>query len=181
MNELLLYRIAAAVGGILLLVISGWTLRLSPGNLARFEPWPRNRLGGLLLGWVALGLCVSHAQVVSPGFLLPLLWPLAVIVPVLSYFFLDYLLARAVGGSMILWAYYLVHESFNVHAAGTPVLALLAWIFGFGGIWVSGRPCALRDWIRLCCGNPRWRWASAGFLILLAAAMLAAAALTGGR
>ena len=101
--------------------------------------------------------------------------------PVLSYFFLDYLLARAVGGVMILWAYYLVHESFNVHAAGTPVLALLAWIFGFGGIWVSGRPCALRDWIRLCCGKPHWRWASAGFLILLAAAMLAAAALTGGR
>ena len=164
MNELLLYRIAAAVGGLLLLVVAGWTLRLSPGNLARFEPWPRNRLGGLLLGWLALGLCVSHAQVVSPGFLQPLLWPLAVIVPVLSYFFLDYLLARAVGGVMILWAYYLV-----------------AWIFGFGGIWVSGRPCALRDWIRLCCGKPHWRWASAGFLILLAAAMLAAAALTGGR
>ena len=74
MNELLLYRTASAVGGILLLAVAGWTLRLSPGNLARFEPWPRNRLGGLLLGWVALGLCVSHAQVVSPGFLLPLLW-----------------------------------------------------------------------------------------------------------
>ena len=77
MNELLFYRIALGAAGILFALFAAWTFRLSPGNLSRFEAWPRRRLPGMLIGWAALAICVPHAEVVSPGFLVPLLWPLA--------------------------------------------------------------------------------------------------------
>ena len=89
MNELLFYRIALGAAGILFALFAAWTFRLSPGNLSRFEAWPRRRLPGMLIGWAALAICVPHAEVVSPGFLVPLLWPLAIAVPILGYFFVD--------------------------------------------------------------------------------------------
>ena len=78
MNELLIYRIALGVAGICFAAFAVWTFRLSPENLSRFEPWPRAKLPGMVIGWIALALCVPHAAVVSPGFLVPLLWPLAI-------------------------------------------------------------------------------------------------------
>ena len=116
MNELLFYRIALGAAGILFALFAAWTFRLSPGNLSRFEAWPRRRLPGMLIGWAALAICVPHAEVVSPGFLVPLLWPLAIAVPILGYFFVDYPLARALGGISILGAYYFIHKSFEFSA-----------------------------------------------------------------
>ncbi len=175
MEKIWILRVVFILSSLILVLIGGWYCRLRPENLAKFEPWPRNRLWGMILGWVALIICVPHAQVVSPGFLQPLLWPLAIVLPVLSYFHLDYLLARSVGGLAILGAYYYIHLSFDLHSPGAPLLAVLAWIFGLGGIWVSGKPCALRDWIRAGARSSRWRIGSAAFLWLLAAVLLVSA------
>ena len=106
MSELLLCRIAGVLSALVLAAAAVWCFRLNPANLPKYEPWPRNRLAGLLIGWAVLAVCVPHAAVVSPGFLQPLLWPLAVVAPVLCYFYVDYLTARAVGGAMIFWSYY---------------------------------------------------------------------------
>ena len=125
-----------------------WTLLRNLGNLPAAEKLPRNRAAGLVLGFAALIWCIPHAEVVSPAFLLPLLWPLAVAVPILAYFSLDYLTARAVAGLMILYGYQIVHTAFENRVPGTPVLAVAAWLIGIAGIWVSARPYALRDWIR---------------------------------
>ena len=57
MNELLFYRIALGAAGILFALFAAWTFRLSPGNLSRFEAWPRRRLPGMLIGWAALAIC----------------------------------------------------------------------------------------------------------------------------
>ncbi len=181
MNELALYRILTGGGAVILIAAAVWMLRLSPANLKRFEPWPRNRLFGLILGWLALILCIAPARVVSPQFLLPLLWPLALIFPVLCYLFVDYLLARSVGGLLILAAYYLVHASFTLHTPVLAPLALIAWIFGIAGIWVSAKPCALRDWIRLLARAGHWRWISAALSLAYALFLVLAAILTPGR
>ena len=181
MNELLIYRIALGIAGVFFAAFAAWTFRLSPENLSRFEPWPRAKAPGMVIGWIALALCVPHAAVVSPGFLVPFLWPLAVAVPILGYFFVDYPLARAVGGAAILGAYYLVHKSFELHTPCSGAIAVLAWIFGIAGIWVSGKPCALRDWIRLCARSGTWRGVSGGFWCVLALALFWGALLTRGE
>ena len=134
-----------------------------------------------VIGWIALALCVPHAAVVSPGFLVPLLWPLAIVVPILGYCFVDYPLARALGGAAILGAYYLVHKSFELHTPCSGAIAVLAWIFGIAGIWVSGKPCALRDWIRLCARSGVWRGVSGGFWVVFALALFWGALLTRGE
>lgn len=181
MNELLLFRIVLAIAGALFVFFAVWTLRLSSDNLARWEPMPRWRLPGMLIGWAALLICVPHAQVVSPDFLVPLLWPLAIVVPVLGYFFVDYAFARALGGIAILGSYYFIHKSFEWHTPFTGALTVLAMLFGIAGIWVSGKPCALRDWIRLCARSRSWRTTSAGFGFLLALALFWSAAMTTGE
>ena len=181
MNEVMLVRIGFGVGTALSAGIAAGCFRLSERNLAVVEPWPRNRFWGMVLGWAALAICVPHAEAVSPGFLLPLLWPLAVAVPVLGYFSVDYPLARSVGGLAILGGYYLIHFGFEFHTPALPLYAVLGWILGIGGIWVSGKPCSLRDWLRLCARSRRWRLVSAGYFALLALALVAAALFTDGR
>ncbi|MDR0931745.1 MAG: hypothetical protein LBM70_01825 [Victivallales bacterium] len=180
-NELLCYRIALGIAGVLGVGLTVWTVRLAPGNLERFESWPRAKAPGMIIGWIVLALCVPHAAVVSPGFLIPLLWPLAIGVPILGYFFVDYPLSRALGGAAILGAYYLVHKSFELHTPMFGVIALLSWILGIAGIWISGKPCALRDWIRLCSRSRFWKFASAGFFAIMTLALWWGAALTRGE
>ena len=181
MNELSLFRIALTVAGVLLALFAVWTSRLSPENLPRWESLPRRRLPGLLIGWAALIICVPHAAVVAPGILVPLLWPLAIAVPILGYFFVDYPLARALGGIAILGSYYLIHKCFEWHTPFAGVLTVLAMLFGIVGIWVSGKPCSSRDWIRLCARFGSWRAASAGFWSILALALFWGAAMTAGE
>ncbi len=181
MSELLWFRIGCALGGVVLGIVTAGVLRLNAQTLKRVEPWPRNRLWGMLLGWIALAVCVPHAAVVAPGFLVPLLWPLAVAVPVLGYFYVDYPLARALGGLMILGSYYLIHSAFNLSSPLLPLLAGLGWSFGLAGIWISGRPCALRDWLRKCSASRVWRWTSVVLLDLLTISLLAAAIWTKGE
>ena len=60
------------------------------------------------------------------------------------------------------------------------VPAVLGWGFGVAGIWISGKPCALRDWIRLCAKSGLWRGVSAAYLLVLAAVTLLAVVLTKG-
>lgn len=181
MNELLLYRIALGSAGIFFAIFTVWTARLSPKNLPFFEGWPRLRLPGMVIGWAALAVCVPHAEAVSPNFLVPLLWPLALAVPILGCLFVDYPLARAIGGISILGAYSFIHKSFEWHTPLLGALVVPAWLFGIAGIWVSGRPCTLRDWIRLCARSNSWRSFSAAFWGLLTLVLFWSAAMTTGE
>ncbi len=143
--------------GCLIFPVMLWCL--TPERLPAYERFTRNRWTGLVGAWAALILCIPHAAVVSPGFLLPFLWPLALTVPVLCFFSLEYLTARALAGLVILSAYHVLHAGFQCHAWAAPVLSVGAWFFGFGGIWVSGKPCSLRDFFRW---SARHRKAAAG-------------------
>lgn len=178
MSEVTIYRIALTVFALAVFCAGVWTVRLRPEMVEKVEKYPRNRLWGMILGWWALIWCVPHAAAVSPGFLLPWLWPLALAVPVACYFFLDYLLARAVGGLMILSAYFLVHATFEHHAPGAAIAAVTGWMWGLAGIWISGKPAALRDWIRRCCANGGFRKISAGLMMLFGAVIFIVMTLT---
>ncbi|MBR7139891.1 MAG: hypothetical protein IKD44_10130 [Lentisphaeria bacterium] len=153
--QILWGRIAFCSGILLFLFSSFLTFAAIPERIGKFEAFARNRWIGLLFGWVALALCVPHAVVVSPQFLLPFLWPIAVIVPILGFFFVDYPAARALGGVLILLGYSLVHYTFEFRTPGFPLLAFIGWFTGIAGIWISGKPCAMRDYFRMA-GSKKW-------------------------
>ncbi len=166
--EKTLFIAGVLFGGVLQIAVAVWCLKLTEEKLPVNEKLPRNRLGGAILGLAALLVCVPHAQVVSPAFLLPFLYLLAVLIPVLSYFFLDHCLARAVGGVMILWAYYWINTAFALNSPLLWISAPAAWLWGALGIWISGKPWALRDWIRKGSTDRKWRIASAVILLVFA-------------
>ena len=104
-----------------------------------------------------------------PDFLLPLLWPLALVMPPVCAFYVDYPNARAVGGALILAAYLAVHYGFDMELPGAPALTVLAWLVGIYGIVVSAQAWRLRDEFR--AGKVRRR-IEAGLLALFALALL---------
>lgn len=141
-------------------------------NLSRREAWTRSRVWGLVLGYIVLVSCVPYARVVSPDFLQRLLWPLALALPPVCAYFVDYPNARAIGGGLILLPYLAVHHAFDMELPAAPVLTVLAWIVGAGGIWMSAQPYRLRDEFR--AGRVRRR-IEAGVLALFALALAAEA------
>ena len=153
------------------------TLYAVPGRVTFPERLPRNKWIGLFGGWIALALCVPHAVVVSPAFLLPFLWPIAVAVPLLGFFYVDYPAARAVGGLLILAGYSLVHYTFDFRTPFFPLLAVAGWIAGIAGIWISAKPCAMRDYFRLAAEKVWFRrlcaavWAVGALLCIWALIM----------
>ena len=164
--------IAAALGTLL------WAS--TPERLPRLEPLPRNRVAGLLLGYIALVMCVPHAEVVAPDFLVPFLWPIALVAPWICVFYVDNPTARAVGGLMILFAYEVVHRTFECRFCCAPLLAVAAWGFGIAGIWLSGYPSSMRDALRLAARRRSFRFAAAGVFWALTLLFAVAAVVGGG-
>ena len=140
----------------------------TPENLPRREAWTRSRLCGLVLGYAVLIPCVPLARVVTPDILLPLLWPLAIVMPLVCAYYVDYPNARAIGGALILLSYLTVHWGFDLELPGAPALTVLAWIVGIGGIWLSAQPWKLRDWFR---SGAKFRRIAAAILTLFALAL----------
>ncbi len=138
-------------------------------RLPELEKLTRNKLTGLLLGWFALLVCVPHAAAVSPGFLLKFLYPLAIIVPVIGYFKVDYPASRAVSGTLILCAYNLIHLAFDDALYATALYAAAGWISGAFAIWCSGLPWTWRDIFRACAASRRKRTGFAIAFFILAA------------
>lgn len=165
----LLFYLAFVLGAALCGYLAYLLWFTTPENLRRREAWTRDRVWGWLLGHLVLAACVPYARVVAPDFLLPFLWPLALVLPPLCAYCVDYPNARAVGGALILAAYLAVHYGFDLELPAAPALTVLAWIVGVFGIVVSAQPWRLRDEFR--SGKTRRR-VEAGVLALFALALL---------
>ena len=151
-----------SVGTVLFALLAIAFFSASTENIENLEKITRNRVAGLLLALPALAACVPHAQIVAPGILQNpvLLWGLAVTIPVLSYFYLDYYTARAGAGAVIILAYDLIHYGYDEKLPWAVAFTVAAWIFGFAAIWVSGKPHTLRDWFRLAVRNRKFKIAA---------------------
>lgn len=174
MNPLTIYKIALFALTAGLIAAGIFSLRLSPQNLERYEAIPRNRIAGGMLAFVALLWCIPHTRPIIWTSWLPFLYPLVILCTVLAYAYLDYLFSRALGGFMILAAYYFLHESFSYHSTGTAFFSLLCWGVGIVGIFFSGKPYLMRDLIRKCAASARWRYATAAYCFIFALSALVA-------
>ena len=181
MSELVLYRAALIFAAALELLFAGWVLKLRPEDREKTDRIPRARKTGIALGFLALLWCVPHARPIVFDWMLPLLYPTVIVCSVLAYFFVDYLLSRALGGLFILGAYFFVHGAFDYHTPGTAWISILYWILGIAGICFSGKPCWMRDWLRKCDADARFRRGTALYAVVLALTSIAAAILTKGQ
>ena len=148
-------------------------LRTTPGNLPQREKLCRNRIAGLLLTLPSTLQCVPLAYPVSPGFLQSLLPVLAVVLPVLCYFHIDFYAARALALWMIVSAYGMIHTAFDYNLPGLKIIAVMAWTAGIAGIWLSARPYLLRDCFRKAAAGKKFRTVCGAFAIIMMLASLA--------
>lgn len=157
-------------GSAIFLLLAAAFAMASDKRIAKLEKLTRNRVLGLIIALPALISCIPHAQIVAPGILQnPLiLWMLALAIPVLSYFYIDFYTARAIGGAVIILAYDIIHIAYEETLCGAAVLTVAAWLFGFAGIWISGKPCALRDWFRRAANDKKFRIAAAAISLVCA-------------
>ena len=144
---------AAAIAGFLLRQI----LLLNENNLPGAEKLCRNRIVGFFISLPCALLCVPLAVPVSPGFLIPWLYPLAIVMPVLSYFYLDYYASRGLAFLLILASYDIIHAAFEIHLPGAAAVTVIMMLLSIAGIWIAAKPCTLRDIFRKAAKSETWK------------------------
>ena len=165
-------KIVFAVIAAALTAFGIYLLTTDAQNLAGREKFARIRWSAFFPGLPVLLWCVPHAEVVAPDFLLPFLYPIAIIVPIASFFVLDYINARVISGCAIIAAYEIIHRSFDLALPLAPALAVFGWLLGFFGIWCSGIPHHFRDIFRLAARSKKLR-ITASIFFFAGAALLA--------
>ena len=58
---------------------------------------------------------------------------------------------------LIIVSYEALHRSFNLALPLAGVIAVLSWLLGACGIWISGMPYIFRDAIRLAAAKKLWK------------------------
>ena len=159
---MILYRILSV-----LLALAGLTLALlAVLGATRFpeavKKIPRARVAGTILGVLVLIYCAYEGGQLLPGTRwVALFYALVPVVTVLSYFFLDFLMARAFGGLLIVLANYVIQHAFAYHCGCRPLYALAALTWGCLGIAFLAWPWWMRDLFDCCEKYRSTRW---GFL-----------------
>ena len=156
----ILFSILCIAVFFLMILFAFGMLKLTSDRIGFFEDLCRNRQLGVIIGFPLICWCVPHTQAIIFAWAEPYLWYAAVILAVLSYFYLDYLFARALGGAFIIGAYYFVHAAYEFQVSGAVVLTILAWLWGIAGIIISGKPSLLRDFFRKSANNIKIKNAS---------------------
>lgn len=164
----MIFLLELAAGTLLAGALTYLVLTVTPQNITCCEKLCRNKIAGLVIALPSLLLCVPLAQPVSPSFLLPLLYPIAVIFPILCFFQIDFYAARSYAFFMILLAYEIIHGAFVNRIAAAPLLTIAALMMGSGGIWLSAQPCLLREIFRKCANSKKWKYSTVAVTILMA-------------
>jgi hypothetical protein len=165
-NAYNIYTAALLVCGIVSMLTAVFILRMNTSRLPKWESLPRNKYIGVVLAFLCLFWCVPQARPIVWDWMLPWLYPLVFAFTILGYLFLDYLFSRAVGGFFILLTYYFVHESFTFHTPAIAVFAIFSWALGIAGLFISGKPHLLRDFIRKIAKSSTVRYSSAAYFVI---------------
>jgi hypothetical protein len=145
---------------------------LDPGLAARL---PRAQFAGTVLGVVCLLWSAYHGCLMLEGGLATyrkLLWALVPVAAVLCYHFLDYLLARALGGLLVLVAAALLHGGFAEGVAWRHLHSAACYLTGLWGMALIAVPWRFRDLLLGLSRAVPWR-RPAGCVVLAVGLVLA--------
>ena len=79
------------------------------------------------------------------------------VVAVLSYFHLDYLLTRAVGGLLLLVLNHLLHAAFVAQIPMRPLFSAICYVISLAGFFMVGAPWRFRDVLERAGESVQWR------------------------
>jgi len=131
---------------------------------------PRERILGEIITVVCLVWCTVHVLPMLEGDMARFrVWVrlLAPVLAVLSFFFLDFLFTRALGGLFLLMVNDLLHGAFTVHLPVRPIFAVVSYALGVLAMFMIGAPWRFRDLLETCGNSVRRRvWCSATATVL---------------
>ena len=122
--------------------------------------WPRMRWPGMALGAVCLVWTAWYTCQMLEGNLAkyhPLVWALVPVTLILSYFFLDFLFARSLGGLLVLCGNALIRFGFAEKVPFRGVFSVNCLLLGVLGLFLLGVPWRMRDAMLWCDGHPSGR------------------------
>lgn len=154
--------------GVLCFFISVWVFKLHEDVLNNTEKLPRSLLFGMPIAVIDLFWCIPHAKPLLSESMHVYLIPTAIVCSFLTYFLLDYVFARALGGFFILLAYYFLHESFTFHTPVLPLFSFFCYLMGIAGLFFCGKPYLFRDLIRKASKHKNTRYATSGAIAFFA-------------
>lgn len=153
----LLFPVLLFLTALAMLAGSVYLLKVNAANIGTMEKMPRWKVPGIILGIFVLGWCIPHAMPILPENFHKLLIPVMAAAVIASWFVLDHLFARALGGYMILTAHLFLRETLAYESLANPVFPVICFLYGTFGIFLCGLPYRLRDLIRLEL-KPKYRW-----------------------
>ncbi|MDT8391215.1 MAG: hypothetical protein RRC34_11980 [Lentisphaeria bacterium] len=126
---------------------------------------PREKYLGILIGAVCLVWSAWHVLPMLEGGLAtfqPIVKALVPTVAALSFFFLNFLFTRALGGLMMLTATHMLHEAFIHRLPFRPVFALVCYLIAVTGMIALAFPWLFRDALEKSSETAKWRNGVAG-------------------
>lgn len=163
MSGLGLYKIVLLLTGLISFGIAMGHFKIKEDNLKLLESKLRKRNLGAIPALLALLWCIPHAQPIVWDWMLPWLFPIALIFAFLAYCYLENLLPRAIGGIFILYGCYIAQESYTWHTPGASWLMTLTWIIAIAGMFIAAKPHLVRDYLRKIVHDDRYRFIGGGF------------------
>ncbi len=109
---------------------------------------PREKNIGIVFAFLALTYGAYHGRFMLEGSLeslRPYVWVVLPIVTVCVYLYLDFILARAIGGLLLLAGVYFPHEAFSNYVEFRAFLSLNCYILGTIGLFFIGMPWLFRN------------------------------------
>jgi hypothetical protein len=97
-----------------------------------------------------------------------------------SFFLLDYLFARAMGGLILLAVNSLLHGAFVAHMPARPVFSFICYVLGTYALFMLGSPYRFRDLLERMTLRSGWRFGVGGTLLAAGLFTCATAAMAHG-
>jgi hypothetical protein len=128
----------------------------------------------LFIGTGIIGLdllcCVPLSQPIAPNFIIPYMFPLAVVLTIGSFLFLDYHFSRGIAGLLIL---FVIFNLSNIWAFSNPegsvfvmVFSFLTMVLGVLALFLSAKPYLLRDCFRRAASSRVFKLSLSSFLVI---------------
>ena len=149
--------------GLVLIGVSICVWKILPKKEQLWHTIPRERYVGTALAAICLTWSAMNAYPLLEGGAAKFrsfLAPLAITITVLSYFLLDYLFSRALGGVLLLLVSWLLHEAFVVNIPFRPLFSTICYLFGIASFFLIAAPYRLRDLLEKITHEERWRTVS---------------------
>ena len=135
-----------------------------------FTALPRHVWGGVAIGVPCLVWSAWHGCIMLEGGLAKfhvIVWLLVPTIAILSYFYLDYLFSRALGGFFILAANEMIRCAFAYAIPVRPLFSVVCLVLGVMGLFMLGTPWRMRDAILLAAKDKRYGRGFAAALIIM--------------